>query len=333
MIKLTDTSIVYLVCPSARASGGPELMHQLAHHLAQKGVDARMYYVPQTKNPVHPNFVKYGTKYATEIDDNENNLIIFPEGLVTVYFELRHIRKCIWWLSVDNFYPTFLKSQFTFLPYNIIFRLLKFGAVQKYCLNKALKQRFAYHLVQSLYAKDHLSKAGIDSLYLSDYINNVFITDAELVDVSNKENIVAYNPLKGYAFTKEIITRSPQLRWVAIQNMTPEQVKDLLARAKVYIDFGDHPGKDRIPREAALMQCCVITGQKGSAAFEDVNISPAYKFQDKVENIPAIISTIESMMRDYDSHISQYAAYRKEILESEDKFSKDIDQVFGLIAI
>ena len=52
--------------------------------------------------------------------------------------------------------------------------------------------------------------------------------------------------------------------------MTPEQVVDLMSESKVYIDFGNHPGKDRIPREAVINGCCVITGVRGSARFKEM---------------------------------------------------------------
>ena len=30
---------------------------------------------------------------------------------------------------------------------------------------------------------------------------------------------------------------------------------------KLYIDFGGFPGKDRLPREAVMHDCCIITGK------------------------------------------------------------------------
>lgn len=54
-----------------------------------------------------------------------------------------------------------------------------------------------------------------------------------------------------------------------------------MSKSKVYIDFGNHPGKDRIPREAAISGCIVITGKRGAAAFaEDVCIPETYKFDE-----------------------------------------------------
>ena len=55
----------------------------------------------------------------------------------------------------------------------------------------------------------------------------------------------------------------------------------MLQRSKIYIDFGPHPGMDRIPREAALAGCLVITNSEGAAGFQsDVPILPKYKVKD-----------------------------------------------------
>jgi len=56
-----------------------------------------------------------------------------------------------------------------------------------------------------------------------------------------------------------------------ITGMTREQIREAGRSAKVYIDFGTHPGRDRIPREMAACGCSVITGSDGTAACtEDV---------------------------------------------------------------
>ena len=81
-----------------------------------------------------------------------------------------------------------------------------------------------------------------------------------------------YNPKKGIEFTRQLIEAAPDLNWVPLENMSNEEVRGKLKTSKVYIDFGDHPGKDRFPREAAISGCCVITGKRGSAAYDDVPI-------------------------------------------------------------
>ena len=112
------------------------------------------------------------------------------------------------------------------------------------------------HLCQSRYAAEFVKKQGIlDFLFLSDCLNEDFLTShAEL----SRDDRVLYNPSKGFWFTKKIIDANPDIDFVAIEGMTPAQTKSLMRTSKLYIDFGDHPGKDRLPREAAICGCCIV---------------------------------------------------------------------------
>ena len=108
-----------------------------------------------------------------------------------------------------------------------------------------------------------------------------------------------------------------------------------MCSSKVYIDFGNHPGKDRIPREAATCGCLIVTGTKGAAANDyDVCIPRKYKFDDKDENISKIVAQIQDLLENYSNYRKDYDLYRKSILSEEDTFEKEIDSMcerFGLI--
>ncbi len=106
----------------------------------------------------------------------------------------------------------------------------------------------------------------------------------------------------------------------------------LLKRAKVYIDFGNHPGKDRIPREAAICGCCVITGKRGSAYYHnDVPIPDKYKFNDEDSSIPLVVNKIQDVLSDYDNVINDFKEYREFIKSEEDKFIQDAVNIFSKI--
>lgn len=111
--------------------------------------------------------------------------------------------------------------------------------------------------------------------------------------------------------------------------MTPEEVNENLRRAKLYIDFGNHPGKDRIPREAAMCGCCIITGRDGAAQFyEDVAISDEYKFDTTDENLPYIVNKIHNIMDDYKNEIDKFNSYRQKIIKEKEVFENEIDILF-----
>ena len=114
--------------------------------------------------------------------------------------------------------------------------------------------------------------------------------------------------------------------------MTTEEVKQLLAKSKVYIDFGHHPGKDRFPREAAIMGCCIITGQRGAAGNgRDIEIPSKYKFKDSTAAIPQICCTIEDCLEHYEDRIDDFTEYRNKIWQEKAQFYREAENVLNEI--
>ena len=103
---------------------------------------------------------------------------------------------------------------------------------------------------------------------------------------------------------------------------------NLLARAKVYIDFGNHPGKDRIPREARMQGCIVITGKNGSAKyFEDVPIEE--KFDKSPKNISVISTLIKQIFDNYAIWNNKQIDYTNFIKKEKQLFEENVAAVFG----
>jgi hypothetical protein len=328
MIVVHKNTKIYVMCPAATFTGGPELLHQLVNKMTLAGYDAYMVYSGDTENPVHPNFVTYKNKYTTHIEDNLENILIIPEIYVTKVDHLTQIRKCVWWLSIDNFF----KPYFTY-PAFWMFKMLKRIGLEAMCKDLIFKlkvsNKFQYHLVQSYYAKMFLKQYKIESEGLYDYLSAAFLQNSTGIDLNAKKPQVLYNPKKGFEFTAKLIEQGKDINWIPIVGMKPAEVVTLLKESMIYIDFGNHPGKDRFPREAAILKCCVITGRKGSAYYyEDVSIDDRYKIEDKVSNIPYIINTINACMSDYHTHIRAFESYRQKILSDEQLFIESISKIF-----
>lgn len=314
---------IYIACPPNLATGGPELLHQLCYKLREKGYLSYMYYYGEyTNDPVHERYKKYNTEYVSFIDDDQSNIIIVPEVNIELLKTFKNIKKAIWWLSVDNYFKP--KSN---IKYKIktIFGLLEFN----------YRKENIIHLAQSRYAVEFLKQQDIKEkniYYLSDYLNSIFIEESKDNAKFEKKNNVLYNPKKGYEFTKKIIDRSKYLNWVPLENLKPEEMSNLMMESKVYIDFGNHPGKDRIPREAAISGCCIITGKRGSANYkDDVYIEDEFKFNDSEENIDSIISKINYIIENYANETKKFDLYRERISKEEAEFENDIDRIFSRI--
>ena len=178
-----------------------------------------------------------------------------------------------------------------------------------------------YHLIQSEYAADFLRKKGINEdklVWLSDYISDTYLSIQSSPE--NKKNAILYNPQKGYENIEPLIEKIKYAEWIPLKNLSEAEMIEKMKAAKIYIDFGKHPGKDRIPRETAICGCCVITNKCGSAAFEgDVPIGEEYKFENQ-KDIDAIEKMIRSIFDEYLKHYEKFEPYRDFIRQEKEYF-------------
>lgn len=305
------------------ATGGTELLHQLGYKLNRSGINTFMVY----SKPVYGStvekafFKKYEVKVAEKVEESPDNLIIMPENIIKYLPRYKNIQKAAWWLSVDN-YSGARKGK------SSIFR-----NILRFLLDKwiSIYQNKWIHFTQSEYARLYLTKErhiSPEQIYsLSDYLNSAFIEKNQDISFVNRKDNILFNPKKGIDVTIAIKDYLPNYNWIPIQGMTPEEICDLMRESKLYIDFGNHPGKDRMPREAAICGCCIITGKRGAAANDiDVMIPSEYKIDDK--NISSIVSKIREVMENYENIISDFEDYRNKIKNEEMVFDYEIKAFF-----
>lgn len=331
---ITDKSKIYVLCPSNLKTGGTELLHQLVSSLLSLNKNAYIAYYLEgkydAKKPTPDAFDKYVGGHwclVNDIEDKPENVAIFPETGLGKSKKFHKLQKCAWWLSVDNY--NVMKGMSNRLKQYGIKSFIKHLALNDYFNDKTITT-IPVHFFQSYYAADFARSKGVkeDALfYLSDYINDMYIKP---INTTGRENIVAYNPKKGIEFTRKLISSAPDISWVPIVNMTNEEVRNLLDRAKIYIDFGNHPGKDRIPREAAISGCCIITDLKGAAAYEqDVPIPSKFKFDDSDENIPKVIKEIRNCLENYENVTHEFDEYRLFIKGEKQRFEECVKKIFA----
>jgi hypothetical protein len=341
MINISKSTKIYIACPAGIATGGPELLHQLAFNLKREfSTDVYMFYYPtKIKNSTHPDYKKYNVSFCQEVEDSKKNVLVVPEVQPACFYlnKYKNIRKVVWFLSVDNYFLSRPIKYFLFK--RIINKILQkldifpLFDIEKNInkidsINDPLFKDIILYLTNSYRGFYFLQKRNFSPLmYLSEYLNENFLTTP--VKLEEKLDIVAYNPKKGLAFTKKIIKMAPHLKFVPLENMSRQEVIKTLKKAKVYIDFGNHPGKDRLPREAAILFCCIITNKQGSAGFyKDIPIFEEYKFNNNYNEIKSIVNKIDDCINHYSEKINDFHGYREEIKKEPDEFITDLKKIF-----
>lgn len=316
-------SKIFIVAPYGLVTGGAELLHQLGKELRLLGRNVFMAYTPFDGPQICPEqYLHYGVE-SRDIEDAYDSLIVIPEisTSLTRFFKKAHL--IIWWLSVDNYrYQGRFNLSWIKIKTVETLRMLCGRFLPLFLLKKHT------HLCQSFYAKNYLAKRGINASMLSDYISDHhFETPSEI----KRNRQIAYNPKKGILITNQLIKSNPDIKFTPIQGLNPSGVRDLLLSSMIYMDFGQHPGKDRFPREAAAAGCCVITGKSGSAAYQDdVNIPFDYKIDESDINLKTKFRRlVKKIFDDFESHQGDFSEYRNVIKSEKEIFHLQVRKIFN----
>ena len=318
-IRVSGCSVsdrIFVFCPGGLVTGGPEALHQLADALNRRQPGrAEMMYLPLHNTYAVPApFRRYRVDAANTRAALSGATVILAETaahMINVVGAAAQIH--MWWLSVDRFFDVA-------------------GRDADALLTTAVR-RVDKHLYQSEYARQFIeSITDRPAAPLGDYLAEEYRRAASRTAGSRRDNIVAYNPVKGAARTEQILAAlDPSVQAVPITGMSRNQVKRLLQRAKVYIDFGEHPGKDRIPREAAALGACVLTNRRGAADNDvDYLIDDEYKIDDTELGYETVAATkIMELLDNYAAHQPRFELWRKTISTEDIEFRRDVEASYA----
>jgi hypothetical protein len=328
----------YALCPANYETGGIELVHQFIDYINNIGKEGYIVYFDNNDNfidaKIPDSYTSYNIRKSNSIPDIENSVVVLPE--VCLYFskKFNNTKFLFWWMSYDNYFENSGLIDFTSFAISTKLSFKKF--LGKFYRHKS-KRQFTFndikrinnrviHGYQSQYVHNKLFNKGLfNQLPLSDYINKSYYNKDQ---TQRREDIILYNPAKGFEVTKKIIETVKDYQFIPLKGLNRDELRDLFTRAKLYIDFGNHPGKDRIPREAALQGCVILVGKKGSAKyFEDVLLNNDKKMDSN--EIIKISSKIKHIMQNFENEHKSLSLYRDVILEEEKKFFSEIDFIIN----
>lgn len=315
---------VFIITAGGVVSGGPEVSHQLADAINQDGQRASMIYVPfgrQYDVPVPYRRYNAPTANLTALEDVEpNSIVVVPEIMAPAVTLWPKSDIYFWWLSLNYFA-----------------HVAKGRGREPEAEFEAIQPHVTKHLCQSNYASQFLTSRGVLNDRLGDPLRREYREAlTRPPDHRNRRNLLVYNPnpMKDMDRTQKILdelgARGDAPEIVPITQMLPDEVRELLSQAKVYIDFGDHPGKDRLPRESAACGACVLVNRRGSAANDiDVPIPDEFKIDDETPGFEvAVADKILALMNSFDQQQPRFDNYRKRIAQDSAVWFDDVAALF-----
>lgn len=282
---------IYVLCLHNVRTGGPEAIHQLSDTLIEQGFDARMVYYDwgqiaalesasaqdgyrfgARENPIEE-YARYKVNVTDHVPNVEGVIVVLPETLCHLAPKFDKATVLIWWLSVDN----------------------GFGALSRVNLNH-LRRPGVFHAAQSHYANRLICALKLSppaGAFLTDYTLDMREL-APPLPWDERDMLVVIN--SGYKVTADVTALAADVRrtipqascYVLPHGKSRREIAEVFAKARVFVDLGSMPGKDRLPREALVMGCGVLTDSHNGAGDEFWGASIEGN-EDAVPNIMALL--------------------------------------------
>jgi hypothetical protein len=342
---MTSKQKVAIFVPKGLRTGGPEAMHQLHLSLVEEGINSVLIPWPGTRNNEEiSEYIKYQPQWVKISSVRKNDIVVVPSdlGYLPIWYFLFVSKKYLylWMLAVDfSFEKKFSKYESRNYKIHSEWKLankrgklleffskiknLNYTKYRKRLCKIRIRIQKSNYLFQSAYSREifkikHNSTLG---MMLSDYVVVGTIANFNLssfCECSKKH--IAYSPAKSQDLMKLILDinlKDKNFHFTEIKNLNIEQVTLILSKADLYLDLGYFPGKDRLPREAILLNCPVMLAKRGSARYHE---------DFPLENLYLLDLELLNPIRTYIA-IKKVLSYGKKFnLESQSKFKSTVMQ-------
>lgn len=293
--------MLYFMTPFHK-TGGPENTHltsSIINRICGKEVSMVIYITPCPPNTsLYPEIDNLRIGTIADVEDIPTNFIILPE-----IYHVERIRRetgfihcyyIVWWQSYIN-----ASINFALTNYHVPGVMHAFHSYYEYAM-----------------VRPHLN-ASQRFFLLTDFIADEFTTIDTDALLDDKEAFVCFNGHKDMMSRK--ILEEAKVPFIEIKEMSRDKVIETLKKCRVYIDMGTHPGKDHMPREAAMCGCVVVTNKSGSAAYqEDVAIEEKVVFEED------LVPLVQTILKSYPQYYKKQETYRRIIRGEKDIATKNI---------
>lgn len=341
MIRITKDSKIRIWTSGADIkSGGIEVMYMLGEYLYSQGADVAMFAVYDKLRDAGSYFAD---KYNVPLCNKEDFSTLDPNVVVIVTEYTMSSEDNYRWYCQQYVSPLivwFVSSVPSTAGTSDHWKELFDGRYDAMALwFQQCKDRTMFVYENEL-ARKRLEFWNLhDLMPLSHGVTEIMYECSKNVSKENKKNIVIYN--QGKVDNREYIEntiipmmrkRRPDIEFVGIgktKRYTKEELCDLYASAKVYIDMTDFVGREMMPREACLFDDIVLLHNFNNAAsFYQYPIADWYKLNKW--NSEDVCDKIEKSIDEYDERISDMAFMKNRFLNEDRLFKVQADNIFGL---
>ncbi len=333
---------IIVMCPGNVISGGVNSLLNLCGSLNKNGFSAKIYFYDIDNDIINSHIVQsYNVEqYRGELD-LENNIVVAPETQTTRIKNLKKATKVVYWLGLLYYYKN-PEWKFPF-NYKIMRKLIA-------CHSYAGYSNGAFELAKrrlNEYAKSKINIWTADYIHLS---NSYFVTEY----CKNKGAKHAYtiqNPVHDEFYDKDINPKrekyillgqrsSHLFMWLLrivfkdykifkLKRMSHAEVMKYLSKSTVFVELGINHGRDRLPREAALLGNVVFMNRRGSSSNKaDYNLDKYYILKNNILNYFQIIKKIKNTLDNYQTHFEKQSEFRQQLIKEKNDFNNNVKKVF-----
>ncbi len=332
---------IYILCPEKKVTGGTEALHQLRYYLELVGFNSYIvYYDSINKNKyvnsdVPERYLQYFIEkknviHGDLIEDRNDVCVVAPEFSTSMLWKYPNVEKVIWWLSV-RYYDGGKFMKYLAFRHWVKETLKKPSNMWKYKnLSNPYDVTDAIHCCASQYAYEYVTTKLKQKAYkLIEPISKDFLDIGPEVSMrSNRNNQIAYNPAKPSKIMEELL-QTGEFEFVPIRGMLPVEIAQTMRNVKLYVDFGEFPGPERIPKEAVYNGAEIIVGKRNAACNSfDINIPDSYKIEDYT-NLKLVSSKIRQMLENYEKYYQDFEVFRNQICNLAKNFIESINYIWG----
>ena len=177
---------------------------------------------------------------------------------------------------------------------------------------------------QSYYGQGFISsQLGRESFKVTDYPRAM----PALGGITKQRNLVTFNGAKGRWKLKELQPLLPDVEFRPIEGMTYPEVCRALAESSLYVELGHLPGRDRLPREAALAGTPTVMLARGAGfCWKDFPIGEKYRIPYTVDWAHRMAPVIQDALADPAEITSTQRSFVEWVSGEQGRYEHAIDE-------